>query len=112
MFFPYIELNFFPFVFICFVFFLMWSKSQKIFKNEKFLNDYKSCEKELIAFKEAHENFIKTKQGKSVLMSAFALEFAIKNNAFGDDYTKEFKQILQNYPNEKEFNIEINHHLS
>ncbi|EFV07715.1 hypothetical protein CSQ_0112 [Campylobacter jejuni subsp. jejuni DFVF1099] len=56
----------------------MWSKSQKIFKNEKFLNDYKSCEKELIAFKEAHENFIKTKQGKSVLMSAFALEFAIK----------------------------------
>ncbi|EOW8674632.1 hypothetical protein ACO042_000734 [Campylobacter coli] len=47
-----------------------------------------------------------------MLMSAFALEFAIKNNAFGDDYTKEFKQILQNYPNEKEFNIEINHHLS
>lgn len=40
MFFPYIELNFFAFVFICFVFFLMWSKSQKIFKNEKFLNDY------------------------------------------------------------------------
>ncbi|XUP62196.1 hypothetical protein UXU46_07115 [Campylobacter jejuni] len=48
------------------------------------------------------KNFIKTKQGKSVLMSAFALEFAIKNNAFGDDYTKDlskFCKIIQTKKN-------------
>ncbi|HDZ5006179.1 TPA: hypothetical protein RTG46_001384 [Campylobacter jejuni] len=112
MFFPYIELNFFTFVLICFVFTFAWFKSQKIFKNESFLNDYQSCKKELNAFKEAVENFIKTNQNKNVLMSAFALKFAIKNNVFGDDYTRKFKQILKNYPNEKEFNIEINHYLS
>ncbi|UTS64573.1 hypothetical protein H8R34_000798 [Campylobacter jejuni] len=78
---------------------------------KKFLNDYKSCEKELIAFKEAHENFIKTKQGKSVLMSAFALNLLSKIMLLAMIIQKH-KQILQNYPNEKEFNIEINHHLS
>lgn len=112
MFFPYVELNFFTFVFLCFVFCIARIKSRKILENEKILNDYQVCKKELEEFKKAVENFIKTKQEKSVLMSALALELAVKNNVFGDDYTKEFKRILKKYPNEKEFNIEINHHLS
>ncbi|EFC32479.1 hypothetical protein C414_000260158 [Campylobacter jejuni subsp. jejuni 414] len=112
MFFPYVELNFFSFVFILIVFILMLFKSRALFKKEKFFSDYKSCEKELNSFKIGVENFVKTKKSQKVLMSAFALEFAIKNNAFGDKYTKQFKQILNENPNEKEFNIEIDHYLS
>lgn len=112
MFFPYVELNFFTFVFILIVFILMRIKSKKIFKFQNFIDDYRLYKNELIALKTGIEKFIKTKESQKVLMSALALKFAIKNNTFGDEYTKQFKQIINENPNEKEFNIEINHHLS
>ncbi|TEY00369.1 hypothetical protein [Campylobacter sp. US33a] len=109
MFFSYIPLSFGIVIFLLFIFFLMKIKSQKILKNKNFLNEYQICKNELNIFKNAVENFVKNKEVKSILISANTLKFVVKYNAFGNDYTKQFKQILQNYPNEKEFNIEINH---
>ncbi|TKX30655.1 hypothetical protein [Campylobacter estrildidarum] len=112
MFYSYTPLSFCGFVFLLFVFFLMRKKSKRLFKIQAFNEEYEKYKDELYKFKNAVNEFAKTKQTKSVLMSASCLEFAVQNNFFNKDFTKQFKQILQDYPNEKEFNIEINHFLS
>ncbi|MBK1999961.1 hypothetical protein JG678_00670 [Campylobacter sp. 2018MI35] len=112
MFYSYTPLSFGGFVFLLIVFFLMRNASKKLFKKQRFLKDYENYKDELYKFKNAVCDFAKDKQTKSVLMSASCLHFAVQNNIFSEDFTQQFKQILQDYPNEKEFNIEINHLLS
>ncbi|AJC87802.1 hypothetical protein [Campylobacter insulaenigrae] len=103
-FYSYEPLTFATLLFLLVVFFMAKTKSKKEFKE-------KIIDKELADFAKNIDIFFKENKPTKTLLSRQTIQFAIKNNLFTVSIKKQFYQILQKYPNEKEFIIEFNHNL-
>ena len=82
-------------------------KQHKAKRAKKELDEFKKIASEIQKLQIASDNFLKTGKESNVIMSLKAIKYGLENNIFNESLTLQFKQILQKYPFEKEFNIEI-----